>query len=597
MQDSESSAQQASDAVADVGKKSGTDSADAAPEPKDNDPSAAQDEAAMAEDDDTAEPNPSAPSAAADGKAKQRSSASDPTSDPSRPRPNDNTPAEPQRSLGDTLQSWRRRLEAISDLEADDTPAADLEAQPSNEQGEVEFVQEGDERDEDDQALGPAKEDQVTALEKLRIGEEEVEPTFQPDVMDAEETAPTQPHSAPSTLQLQGSSLTEAEAKAISAAELRADTMAVEKDDEDDYDIIRADEADDAGPSTTAALPPVDSEEDAVVEQAMLAWRNGENSEMNAEDVWRLYESLTRDLSFALTEQLRLILEPTLATRLKGEYRSGKRLNLKKIIPYIASEFTKDKIWLRRTRPSQREYQVLIAIDDSKSMADSHSIHLAFQSLALVSRALTRLEVGGVSISRFGETVDVLHPFDKGGVSDEAGAQVLSKFTFSQRSTDVRLLVERSLADLIKARSVSSSTTASNIWSLALIVSDGLCQDHEALRALLRRAREERVVFVFIVVDSLHRGSAEEGAAAHEQSILSMQSVQYSNGTLTMQRYLDSFPFDMFCLLRDAEALPEVLASTLRQFFTVGWRRLAASDLELTAARARRRFLRIESAT
>ena len=63
-------------------------------------------------------------------------------------------------------------------------------------------------------------------------------------------------------------------------------------------------------------------------------------------------------LAGELTEQLRLILEPTKATRLAGEYRSGKRLAMRKVIAYIASHFRKDKIWLRRTRPDQRTYQV-----------------------------------------------------------------------------------------------------------------------------------------------------------------------------------------------------------------------------------------------
>ena len=68
-----------------------------------------------------------------------------------------------------------------------------------------------------------------------------------------------------------------------------------------------------------------------------------------------------------LCEQLRLILEPTKCTRLKGDYRTGRRINMKKIIPYIASQFRKDKIWLRRTKPAQRDYKITIAIDDSMS--------------------------------------------------------------------------------------------------------------------------------------------------------------------------------------------------------------------------------------
>ena len=50
-----------------------------------------------------------------------------------------------------------------------------------------------------------------------------------------------------------------------------------------------------------------------------------------------------------------------------------------------------------------------------------------------------------------------------------------------------------------------------------------------------------------------------------------MKSVSYSKGPdgrleLQMTRYLDSFPFDNFIVIRDVEALPEVLSQTLRQF-------------------------------
>jgi hypothetical protein len=57
----------------------------------------------------------------------------------------------------------------------------------------------------------------------------------------------------------------------------------------------------------------------------------------------------------------------------RGDYRTGKRLNMRKVIPYIASQFRKDKIWLRRTKPSKRQYQICLAIDDSSSMVDNHT--------------------------------------------------------------------------------------------------------------------------------------------------------------------------------------------------------------------------------
>lgn len=79
--------------------------------------------------------------------------------------------------------------------------------------------------------------------------------------------------------------------------------------------------------------------------------------ELWAWQVWSKCEALTAGLSSDLAEQLRLVLEPQLASKMAGEYRSGKRISMKRVIAYIASHFRKDKIWLRRTQPDKRKYQ------------------------------------------------------------------------------------------------------------------------------------------------------------------------------------------------------------------------------------------------
>ena len=94
-----------------------------------------------------------------------------------------------------------------------------------------------------------------------------------------------------------------------------------------------------------------------------------------------------------LAEQLRLIMEPKKASALKGDYRTGKRLNMRKIIPYIASRYQRDRIWLRRTKPRARTHQVCIALDDSESMIDNESKKVAFESVALLSTALKLIEI------------------------------------------------------------------------------------------------------------------------------------------------------------------------------------------------------------
>ena len=83
--------------------------------------------------------------------------------------------------------------------------------------------------------------------------------------------------------------------------------------------------------------------------------RQEEQEQEEDYDKWNNLAGETMESSQRLSEQLRLLLEPTLATKLRGDYRTGKRINMRRVIPYIASQFRKDKIWLRRTKPSKRE--------------------------------------------------------------------------------------------------------------------------------------------------------------------------------------------------------------------------------------------------
>ena len=55
----------------------------------------------------------------------------------------------------------------------------------------------------------------------------------------------------------------------------------------------------------------------------------------------------------------------------RGDFRSGKRLNIRRLIPYIASHYQNDRIWLRRSKPSKMDYQIMVAVDDSRSMAEN----------------------------------------------------------------------------------------------------------------------------------------------------------------------------------------------------------------------------------
>ncbi|KAE8257682.1 hypothetical protein A4X13_0g2197 [Tilletia indica] len=509
--------------------------------------------------------------------------------------------ANPVRSLGDALEEFRRRLDEIRDASEveDEAPSNEKkeDGQGAPELGEVEHVI--NDQDADTQALGAADDNQVQKLNETTMQDETKqddraaaefeaqEDQSKPDALD--EIAPER--RSASDRQHKGALLSSEVQPQRNDIDHDVDRMAGVQEDEDEEQRDVRDQEEEHGPATE----PERAEADAALqnELAILQGAGDEARIQKAAELWTAYTTLTADLSLALCEQLRLILAPTLASRLNGDFRTGKRLNMRKIIPFIASDFAKDKIWLRRTKPSAREYQVLLAIDDSKSMSETRSAHLAYQTLALVTGALARLEVGDVSVCRFGAEVETLHDFGKGSIGQEDGAKVIERLSFQQRSTNVLRLVEDSLRIMADARerNAASSSSAAELWQLQIIVSDGVCQDHGKLRAMLRRAAEQRVMLVFVVVDALHQSSSsKEGGEPPSQpsnlttvsgsnsaaetprnSILTMQQVSYQMGPdgkldMRLERYLDTFPFEYYVVVRDVEALPDVLAETLRQW-------------------------------
>ena len=120
------------------------------------------------------------------------------------------------------------------------------------------------------------------------------------------------------------------------------------------------------------------------------------------------FKAETSQASASLCEQLRIVLEPQLSQQLQGDYRTGKRLNMKKVISFIASHYRNDKIWLRRTLPSKRDYKILIAIDDSLSMKEQNLGFFSLEAMVTLIEALNRLEVGKVAVARIRDRMELL---------------------------------------------------------------------------------------------------------------------------------------------------------------------------------------------
>ena len=140
---------------------------------------------------------------------------------------------------------------------------------------------------------------------------------------------------------------------------------------------------------------------------------------------WQAIQGETNNLSRRLCEKLRLVMEPLVATKLRGDYRTGKRINMKRVIGYIASGYRKDKIWLRRTKPAKRDYRVLLAVDDSESMMKSGAGDMALAALSTLANGMSQLEIGELGIASFGEEMHLLHPFHKPFTS-ESGVHLMN---------------------------------------------------------------------------------------------------------------------------------------------------------------------------
>ncbi|CEP09720.1 hypothetical protein [Parasitella parasitica] len=466
--------------------------------------------------------------------------------------------ANPQRSLGDALEKWRRRLADLDDEANNDQEEADKEMKTDdqdteeakvNEEDSFEYVKNNEDA-HDMQTMGNAQPDQVQDLKMGGIDEENEDSKETSGEMEIDQQADdvdTMPLPR-DTLEASGS--TDVQGAILSKKLPEQPVM-------DENEVLTVDES-------VVAREPLEQEDIErmrdELETQVSDWREEGRDINKARELWQGYENLTHDLAMGLCEQLRLILEPTLATKLKGDYRTGKRLNMKKIIPYIASQFKKDKIWLRRTKPSKRQYQVMISVDDSKSMSESHSVQLAYEALSLISKALSQLEVGDISITSFGERVRLLHPFDQ-PFTAESGANVIQQFTFAQQKTYVKNLIETSVG-LFESAKHSSGPGNAELWQLQLIISDGICEDHNTLQALVRSALEQQIMMIFIVVDN----------KPEKDSILNMTNVKYTikDGKygIQMNPYLETFPFQYFMVLRDINSLPEALSDALRQYFS-----------------------------
>ncbi|KAI1100396.1 midasin [Jackrogersella minutella] len=465
----------------------------------------------------------------------------------------DSSTSQPFKALGDALEKWHRQQQEIKEAQEQEPREQSSNEEQESTIREFQHIQ-NDESAADAQAMGTSNEEQKQKIDEEMAIDDEDEPVASRIVPEDEAEADDIDADKMDTSELLDQ-------------QVQQDTQTEEKPT--GVSTRQGAYNRDTTPPTNGEPPEEEIEEEIQETSTQLSITHLSEPNMELRDFdetmqqWTSFQGKTHSLSLSLTSQLRLILTPSQSTKLSGSYRTGKRLNIKRIIPYIASSYKRDKIWMRRAIPTKRAYQILLCVDDSKSMGESSSGELALESLVMVSRALTMLEVGQVGILGFGANTFMAHEFTEPFASHDAGAKVLQKFTFQQDYTDIQLLIKQTIARFRLARQQSTSRGSEDLWQLALILSDGLTPSaaHEQIRLLLREAIEERIMIVFIIMDDTTNSK-------DKQSVVNLKKVRFmGNDEIKTEFYLDTFPFQYYLIVHNLDDLPSALAGLLRTWF------------------------------
>jgi len=146
---------------------------------------------------------------------------------------------------------------------------------------------------------------------------------------------------------------------------------------------------------------------------------------------------------------------------------------MKRIIGFIASNYRKDRIWLRRAEPTDRNYQIHLAMDDTKSMGINRVGSEALKGLMALGLALSRLNIK-LSVSRIRDRMTVLTNFDE-LFTEESCRRITDEFQFSYEDVNSHnLAMAKFMSDSVQyLKEESIKNTSNELHQICFILSDG----------------------------------------------------------------------------------------------------------------------------
>lgn len=234
----------------------------------------------------------------------------------------------PDRSLGDVHKEWKERVKVPGDLPADNTDKpGDMEDENAEEYGFVSEVEKGT-----DQAMGPATSDQIDKNidgnkldQRFNTSEKDEELKFENHSSDMQSMTNSTSNSKIEKrehINVSGSEKTDDEGSVKTNV---TESLDLEKHSDDLISLKKSGFSEDLHKLSQLSV------DDNNLGKAQVAPDVASDVKDEATSLWRRYEIRTTKLSQELSEQLRLVLEPTVASKLQGDFRTGKRINMKKV--------------------------------------------------------------------------------------------------------------------------------------------------------------------------------------------------------------------------------------------------------------------------
>ncbi|KAF7703829.1 Midasin [Cucumispora dikerogammari] len=263
-------------------------------------------------------------------------------------------------------------------------------------------------------------------------------------------------------------------------------------------------------------------EESKIEEEQKEETGNPGESENITENL-RSLKIQTRAIEIKNLENMKLKLQAVLldnkTTKYSGGFPTGKKLNIKKIIPFLASNFTQNKIWQRRINKNKKDYKFNIFIDNSFSMKENYGDFITelFKLINEFMNSLFELAIE-FEIYKFSDDFEKM----------ERNSNLLNFFDFSGTSTSLNFISE--FGD-----------------DLNVIFTDGIFQNlnvnsFNSLKTLL------------IIFDK-------------NESLKYLENVSFVENQIFKTLYLKTLPFK-FCLIEEESEIVDIFVQRIGDFFS-----------------------------